>query len=176
MHCRQHERAPFSLLRVGLFFVACALSLHMALWFLIPVQTCYPLQKGTADVVTLLLNLLGIKAVCSGVTVTLPHGQWEVALECTSLSALIVFLSFIIAYPSSVRSKIVGNLVGLPLLMAANILRLVLLGWATAHLPRIAHYLHDYVWQIGFLILVAFLWIVWIDQVVKREFATDLPA
>lgn len=167
---------PFPHVRVASVFIASVLGLHLIQWQFIPISFFYPLQKATADAVTSLLNLLGVSTVCSGVIMNLPNARWEVAVECTSMSALIVFLSFIIAYPSKLKSRIIGGLVGLPLLVVANMLRLALLGWATAHLPEVAHYLHDYVWQVGFLILVALLWIVWIDVVVKREHSTDVPA
>lgn len=176
MHYKQQEETPFPLARIVLIFITSVLGLHLIQWLLVPVRVFYPLQMVTAEVVTYLLNLSGIQAVCSGIVMTIPHGRWEVALECTSLSALIVFISFVVAYPSKLKSKIIGSLVGLPLLIGANIIRLVLLGLATAHLPRVAHYLHDYVWQIGFLILVAVLWILWIDLVVKRETTSDLSA
>lgn len=169
------EVPPFPLARVTLIFIACVIGFHLIQWLVIPIDFFYPLQRVTAEVVTFLFNLFGIQAVCSGLMVDIPNARWEVALECTSLSALIVFLSFIIAYPTKLKSKIIGSLVGLPLLIIANILRLVLLGWATVHLPKIANYLHDYVWQIGFLLLVALLWVLWIDLVVKYETTTYLP-
>ena len=175
MHNQQQGGRPIPLMRVALIFIASVLGFHLIEWFILPVQAIYPLQKATADVVSFLLNLIGIQAICSGVMVTLPHAHWEVAIECTSLSALIVFASFVIAYPSTIKSKLIGTFVGLTVLVLSNMLRLVLLGWATAYIPQVSHYLHDYVWQIGFLILVAVLWIAWIDLVVKREHSTDVP-
>jgi len=171
----QQAERPFPLFRIATLFAASVLGVHLVYWLFLPARFFYPLQEATAHVVTLLLNLLGVSASCSGIMVNLPHGRWEIAMECTALSAVIVFLSFLIAYPSLARSKLVGALFGIPLLLFANMLRLLLLGLTTAHLPKIANYLHDYVWQVGFLILVAVCWVAWIDLVVKRERPTEIP-
>ncbi|PLX89201.1 MAG: hypothetical protein C0619_11630, partial [Desulfuromonas sp.] len=62
-----------------------------------------------------------------------------------------------------------GVLVGLPVLFGVNILRLFVLAWATRWSPEYAPLVHDYVWQIFFLLLLVLMWLAWIELVVKRE-------
>ena len=56
-----------------------------------------------------------------------------------------------------------------PFIIIANTLRLFTLAWATELFAKYAHLAHDYVWQVAFLILIAVMWLVWIELVVKRD-------
>ncbi len=89
--------------------------------------------------------------------------------ECTALSAMIVFVAFVIVYPSSIKSKGIAVLAGTPFIIIANTLRLFILAWATELFTKYAHFAHDYVWQVAFLIPIAVMWLGWIGMVVKRE-------
>lgn len=89
--------------------------------------------------------------------------------ECTALSAMIVFVAFVLAYPSLVKSKGIAILAGIPFLILANTLRLFSLAWATELFPKYAELVHDYVWQVAFLILIAVMWLLWIEIVVRHE-------
>jgi exosortase/archaeosortase family protein len=60
--------------------------------------------------------------------------------------------------------------------LLANIARLFTLAWATEWSSGYAHWAHDYVWQVAFLMLIAVMWLVWIEIVVKREEKTTISA
>jgi hypothetical protein len=48
-------------------------------------------------------------------------------------------------------------------------LRLFSLAWATEMFPKYAEFVHDYVWQVAFLIVIAVMWLLWIEMVVRHE-------
>lgn len=116
-----------------------------------------------------LINASGLQVIHDGVDITLKNAQWTMTPECTALSAMIVFAAFVLAYPSSLKSKGIAVLVGIPFVIIANSLRLFSLAWATELFAKYAHFAHDYVWQVAFLILIAVMWLVWIEMVVNRE-------
>ena len=35
--------------------------------------------------------------------------------------------------------------------------------------PQYSELFHDYMWQVAFIVMVIFMWLVWIDKVVTRE-------
>jgi len=82
---------------------------------------------------------------------------------------LILFVSFVLAYASSFRSKLLALVAGIPFIVVCNITRLVTLGLLTEYFPLKAHFFHDFVWQTVFVFLVVAMWLVWIELVVKRE-------
>lgn len=162
-------RPRFPLLRVCLVFFSLVLGLHLLQWTVIPRSLLNELQAFTAYITATTISTSGIPVKLDGAHLFLLGEHWEVILECTALSAFIVFASFVLAYPSHMKSKSFGLLIGIPALFAANIIRLFVLAWATRWSPEYAPVVHDYVWQIAFLLLLVLMWLAWIELVVKHE-------
>ena len=161
----------FSILSFVLFAVL-VLTGNAPLWFFPDV--IIPFQKFMVKIVGGLISASGLQAIQNDVYITLKNGQWVMTPECTALSALIVFVAFVIVYPSSLKSKGIAVLAGIPFLIIANTIRLFTLAWATELFAKYAHLAHDYIWQVVFLILIAVMWLIWIEMVVKRESKTVL--
>lgn len=160
-------RGPrFSILRFILFAVLVLIG-NAPLWFY--PKTIIPFQKFMAGIVTWLIDTSGLQVAQNGIHIILKNDQWIMTPECTALSAMIVFVAFVLVYPSSWKSKGIAVMTGIPFLIIANTLRLFSLAWATELFAKYAHLAHDYVWQVAFLILIAVMWLVWIEMVVNRE-------
>lgn len=155
--------------RIGTMFVACVIGFHLALWRLVRPDQIEWLQLVTARVSAFLISSSGIESSLQRTFIQLGEVRWEVTPECTAVSAAGVFLSFVLCYPARFLSEGIAVAVGIPLLFAANILRLFLLAWATSFDARLAEYVHDYVWQVAFLLLVVVMWLGWLALVVQRE-------
>ena len=156
----------FSVLSFVLFAVLVLVG-NTPLWFFPDI--IIPFQKFMVKIVGGLITASGQEVVQDGVHIILKNDQWIMTPECTALSAMIVFVAFVLVYPSSIKSKGIAVLTGIPFLIIANTLRLFSLAWATELFAKYAHLTHDYVWQVAFLILIAVMWLVWIEMVVKRE-------
>lgn len=163
----------FSILSFVLFAVLVLIG-NTPLWFFPDIIV--PFQKFMVKLVGGLISSSGLQAIQNGVYITLNNGQWTMTPECTALSAMIVFVAFVIVYPSSIRAKGIAVLAGIPFIIIANTLRLFTLAWATELFAKYAHLAHDYVWQVAFLILIAIMWLVWIEVVVKHESKTAVFA
>jgi len=159
----------FPLVRTALLFCLLVLSFHLAQWVLVPESAIKSFEELTASAVAELIAIAGIPCILDGTRISLPTSQWEIVLECTALTAMVVFVSFIVAFPASLRSKACAIGAGVPLLFVANILRLVTLAWFTLKVPKLTGCLHDYVWNVVFLFLVVLMWLAWLSLVVKRE-------
>lgn len=121
-----------------------------------------------------LISFSGLEVVQNGVFLTIAGERWVMTPGCTAITAMIVFVAFVLTYPSSVKAKTVALLAGLPFLLLANFTRLFTLAWAVEWSARYAHWAHDYLWQVAFLMLIAVMWLLWIETVVKREEKTAL--
>ena len=164
-----NKRPRFSIISFILFAVLVLIG-NTPLWFFPDV--IIPFQKFMVKIVGGLINASGLEVVQNGIYIILNNDQWIMTPECTALSAMIVFVAFVIVYPSSIKSKGIAVLAGIPFIIIANTLRLFTLAWATELFTKYAHLAHDYVWQVAFLILIAVMWLVWIEMVVKRESKT----
>jgi exosortase/archaeosortase family protein len=168
-----NKRPRFSILSFVMFAVLVLIG-NAPLWFFPDI--IIPFQKFMVKIVGGLISASGLQVVQDGVYIILKNDQWIMTPECTALSAMIVFMTFVIVYPTSLKSKGIAVLTGIPFLIIANTLRLFTLAWATELFTKYAHLAHDYVWQVAFLILIAMMWLVWIEMVVKRESKTAVSA
>jgi len=112
-----------------------------------------------------LINATGIEATVDGYILDMGPHRWIFAVECTGVSAIIVFVSFVLAYRSSPGAKIAGIGIGVPFLVTANILRLLAQAWIVRLFPQYATSIHDYVWQILFVILIALMCLIWTEKI-----------
>jgi len=168
------SRPGSSLVKTCVLFALFLVSLHAFTW-LFALKGYIKWGYGTAQVVSTILNAMGIENVVSLNTIHLRNDTWKVTSECTAVNAVFLFISFILAYSSSFRSKALGLVSGIPLIIAVNIVRLVALGWVTEYWPLRAHLFHDYVWETVFLFFIVALWFIWIDLVVNREKTPAVP-
>jgi len=164
------RRPLYPLLKTSLLFAAFMLTCHAVLWLAVPVwKEADPLREYTTRIVSFLLSKLNITNAVSGYAITLRNDSWIVTQECTAINVLILFVSFVLAYASSIRAKLLALVFGIPFIVVCNVTRLVTLGLLTEYLPSKAHFFHDFVWQSVFVFLVIAMWLIWIQLVVKRE-------
>jgi len=157
-----------SLIRTCIVFVTLMAVMHALVWR-------YSLEgkilwgSSTVRVVSNLLSVVGVDNASTSNTITMRYGKWLVLPECTGLNAVILFASFVFAYSSSIKAKLLAIFTGIPLILAANITRLVALGLVTEHYSKYANIFHDYVWETIFLFYIIALWGIWIQKVVNCE-------
>jgi archaeosortase B (VPXXXP-CTERM-specific) len=126
----------------------------------------------TAQTITGTIHLFGMPAIRENTVIHLTNALWVVNTECTAITIMIIFSSFIAVYKASLKAKGIGLLFGLPIIFATNITRLLLMAFIDRYKPEYSTLFHDYLWQVAFIIMVVFLWILWLDKVVKRETKT----
>jgi archaeosortase B (VPXXXP-CTERM-specific) len=164
------KRSVSPLIKTSFLFAASMLILHTVLWLAVPVwKETDPLREYTTKTVAFLLGKLNIANAVSGNSIILPNDKWIVTQECTAVNVLILFVSFVLAYSSSLRAKLIALTAGIPFIFVSNLTRLVTLGVLTKYFPSKAHFFHDFVWQTVFVFLVIAMWLIWIELVVKRE-------
>ena len=121
-----------------------------------------PLTALTARMTVGLLHWLGMEAVRLATVISHPDGfTYEIYYRCTG-SLPVAFLTVsILASPGTLRRKFVGLAVGLPILIALNLTRLVHLFYLGVHNPTAFDLAHTFLWE-GFLILAIFgIWLGW---------------
>ena len=162
------NRPSSSLVKTCVLFALFLVALHAFTW-LFALKGYIKWGYGTAYLVSTILNGMGIQNTIDYNIIHLRNDTWNVTSECTAVNAVFLFISFILAYTSSLKSKALGLVSGIPLIIAVNIIRLVALGWVTEYWPAHAHFFHDFVWETIFLFFIVALWFVWINLVVNRE-------
>lgn len=130
----------------------------------------------TAHVAGFLMKITGLEPVIYQNVIKFAGTVWLVDTECTAVNLMNVFAAFILVYPASIKNKSIGLFVGVPFIIAANIVRLFGMAWVVAIAPAYAGYFHDYIWQVVFLIMVGFMWLFWVDKLVSHESKVSVSA
>ena len=96
-------------------------------------------------------------------------GQWVVRIVegCNGMSIIILFVSFIWAWPVSIRKKLFFTLKGILLIWIINILRIVLLGWVYYRYPSYFDTMHRVIFPALIYGTVILLWMIWALHVRK---------
>lgn len=128
-------------------------------------QRMVPIQEGISNVVAAGANLLGADAVVNGTIIKSPHAALEINHECTAVFVLIVYGTFVLAYPAPWQHRLTGILVGLGTLTGINIARLIVLTLIASKYPSWFAYFHEYFFQGLFIALLAILASIWTEQV-----------
>jgi exosortase family protein XrtF len=83
---------------------------------------------------------------------------------CNSISVIILFFSFIIAFASNFKTTIFYILSGSVLIYTINLLRIVLLSIWIYHYPEQSEFLHTVVFPAIIYGMLFFLWMLWVNR------------
>jgi archaeosortase B (VPXXXP-CTERM-specific) len=167
----QRERRPLDrrFLRMVVSFFSLVILADIVVWYLGRKEYLAFLDIYTSLVLTYLIQLSGLPVRMVSNTLYLTNSTWIVTTECTAIYILLIFTSFILVYPASWKQKGLALVTGIPIIFAANISRLFIMAWIDQARPQYTDYFHNYVWQIVFIVMVVFMWLLWIDKMVNRE-------
>ena len=133
--------------------------LYVGMQKLVAVGAIAPLLSVTAGALGACSRATGLSATTVGADVFLATRTLRIDLGCTALPLMIVYTALVLAYPLPWRRKVIGLLVGLPALAAANFVRLVAVAQLSGRLGQDAFlFVHDYMFQIGMVAVVIALW------------------
>ncbi|HID30351.1 MAG TPA: exosortase H [Desulfobacterales bacterium] len=119
----------------------------------------------TATTVGLLLRVLGVNASVHDVFIWLDGFSVKIITECSAIFLVILFFSFVFAYPTSIRNKVVGLLFGIPALFLVNLLRISLILVVGARFSSLFQYAHVYTGQILMIFMVFSISLFWLRLV-----------
>jgi len=156
-----------AILKFIVFFI---ISLSTFYFISIQFESYIPLftMQTTAEALHLFLNLIGIKNNLDAYNIIFSNFSINIIRQCTGIFEIITISSCILAFPSSIKKKIIGIFLAVPIIYFFNIGRLILLSIIGIYNPSIFEAVHDYLLQLTFVFLVVFYWIFWINKVVKK--------
>jgi archaeosortase B (VPXXXP-CTERM-specific) len=151
-------------LRFGAGFFGYLLLFSIGFWALSVQRHLGPLQHLMAVVSARVGRWTGGHAIAAGNTIVVPTLTMDVNHECTGVFVCMLFAGFVLAYPVSWRSRLIGLAAGIPLFLIVNVLRLATLARIAEIYPRAFFYVHEYVWQGILTALVLIGAIAWAER------------
>jgi archaeosortase B (VPXXXP-CTERM-specific) len=86
--------------------------------------------------------------------------------ECTGIYEAVLLGAALLAFPTSWGKTAIGFLLGLPLIYALNVVRIVMLLFVGRYFPLAFDFMHIYFWQVTMIAMVAGTWLLWVLWVV----------
>ncbi len=150
-------------------FILKALGIFIV-WYL--VYEMWLLPEGKIDE-WLSLNIV---AVSNGVVQFFGYDTWvvnriigigenagiELVDGCTGISAIGLFLGFVLAYPGEWKNRISFSLLGIGVIYIVNIFRIVVLAITQEEWIQFFDIMHDYSTTTIFYITIFFMWMIWV--------------
>jgi exosortase H (IPTLxxWG-CTERM-specific) len=127
--------------------------------------------RRVASAVAALTRLGGAPASASDDVVSYGTISVRIVPDCTGLDMLVLYAAGVLAFPAACRQKLTGLAVGLPVLTALNLVRMVTLVYVAAWSRSALEYGHVWVWPLLLLAASTALWMAWVRRVTG---ATDL--
>ena len=82
-----------------------------------------------------------------------------IADACNGLSLLVLFVGFIIAYPSKIYFKAIYSMIGILLIILLNVSRCTALALLHNAYPQLTEFAHHYLFKIIVYAIVFYLWV-----------------
>ena len=138
------------------------------------VFVCSPITKTVAEHVYSMSKMLGYDAEIEQHSEELSikyflNGEYvsRIIEGCSSVSIIILFLSFIIAFSGSLKSTVLFGLFGCLLIYVVNILRIIAISILYDKFPEYQAILHDLVFPSIIYGLTFMLWVTWVKYFSK---------
>jgi exosortase H (IPTLxxWG-CTERM-specific) len=123
-----------------------------------------PLNRHLAWMAEQCLRLFGAHVSSSGPAVTMSGFSVEIRSNCNAIYEVGLYAAAVLAYPASLRERLIGTTAGAGVLYVVNLIRiltLLALGVVQYSWFEVAHL---YVWQTLFLLVVATCWFGWVSR------------
>jgi len=155
-----HNRAVF---RFGLTFSAVTLLYYVVALLPWVDRELFPAYlRANAYISSAILNFLGQS--CHVVDTTIRSPQFAITIKrgCDALEPSWLFCAAVLAYPATWSRRLLGMSIGVTVILALNLVRIVSLYFLGIHLPRFFETMHLEIWPVIFILVALLLWIRWI--------------
>lgn len=126
-----------------------------------------PLVHFYAVVSSKILNLFGYQTSVSGDIIFSMWFTVGIKKGCDALEPMALLVAGIIAFPATLRQKLLGLFSGLAFLFVLNIVRIGSLFITGVYRPDLFEAMHIEIWQIIFILFGIGFWFLWIRWAVR---------
>lgn len=145
-------------------FIAAAVVMLGGTAVLTRVHALDSLRRATAASAWWVTGLLGMQTTLIGSEIFTRTRVIDVATACLPMGVLGVYIAAVLATRTGARDTLIGIVVGVAALFAANILRVVVGVWAAQSAPSLFDALHAGVLQFIPAVAALFVWLAWASR------------
>ena len=158
-----------TLVKVAVAFAVIYAVLHATLYALTYWGYLEPVMKLTADITGACSNATGLTATVQGNDVVLASRILRIDPDCTGITLMIMYSALVLAYPLSTKRKLLGLVIGIPVIAAANLARLFAVAQLSGVLSdNVFFFVHDYLFKVLMVAVVIVLWALYLASARRR--------
>ena len=118
-----------------------------------------------------ILNRIGTRTILiNGDTIYLPNNNsLKVILECAGVYEMIILVSIMLAYPTGLKNKFYGSILGIIVIYILNMLRLVSISYILAYYTDKFNFIDRYLWQISLIIFISLVYMLWLKLIERSN-------
>ncbi len=94
---------------------------------------------------------------------------------CNGVEACIILFAAMIAFPSTLKQKMIGMTSGFVAVQALNLIRIITLYYLNIWNKTWFDFAHNYLWQALIMLDVVVVWLIWVRFVTRKEAAEHVP-
>ena len=118
-----------------------------------------PILNATASFTGACSNATGVPAAVAGNEIALSSRILRIDLDCTGISLMLIYAALVLAYPLSIKRKLIGLGIGIPAIAVFNQLRLLAVAQLSGVLADdVFYFVHDYLFKVLMVAVVIVLW------------------
>jgi exosortase/archaeosortase family protein len=145
-------------------FFAYLIGASVLAWAVTLPERLGAMQRALAGAATWLAKLTGSRATVHADEISVGALLVHINFECTGVYVLLILFVFLLAYPATWRSRLLGAAIGVVALQLLNVLRIAVLVRIAELQPALFDYMHEYVWQGLFLVLTVAYAMTWVER------------
>ncbi len=150
-------------------FLVRLIILAAPLYLIISFVDLYPFQLATAHMAASYMVWLGWPVEQDGVWLSVSGFRFLIDPDCTAWKLLLFFTSLMLAVPGVGLTGRLFGLIGIPLLMFGNLVRIAsIVSIRAVYGQAAALAVHDWLWQLGLLVMAFGIWMIWFFSVRTR--------
>jgi len=139
--------------------------LHASLYAITYWGYLEPVMTLTADITGACSNATGLTATVQGNDVVLASRILRIDPDCTGITLMIMYAALVLAYPLSTKRKLLGLVIGIPVIAAANLARLFAVAQLSGVLSdNVFFFVHDYLFKIVMIAVIIAAWAVYLTS------------
>lgn len=160
---RNAARGKRAALRFVLVFLGLVIAFQVLFWFAITPSAFFRgYMEATAVWTARLLGWVGEDASASGDLLMGSGVVLALRTGCDGIQPASIFAAAVLAFPGSVRSKLIGLVLGVSALQVFNLVRVATLYFMSRDFPESFQTFHETLLPTGLIILALLLWMVWV--------------
>jgi exosortase H (IPTLxxWG-CTERM-specific) len=143
------------------FFVLMGFLLFLELFNPVHQKVIIPFTSLLAQASVFLLKLIGTETQASSTLIVSQQFVADIKAGCTGIEPVIILIAAMFAFRASWKAKLWGAFLGIAVIQAVNLIRIVSLVYLGINYPQYFSEAHTFIWQIVIIALSLFLWMVW---------------